>query len=89
MAAIHAKSEGDSDACMSRQRDFFLPDPKPGLLEEQAVFEERPDPVRIRACPQLSDSQEHTRMIHGMSADSELTDAPLRPSGRPMGQDRG
>jgi hypothetical protein len=33
-----------------------------------------------RACPQLGDSQEYSGVIHGMSADSELTDAPLRPS---------
>jgi hypothetical protein len=40
-----------------------------------------------RACPQLEDSQAHYRVIHRRSADSELTDAPLRPSGRSMGQD--
>src|ERR1700722_12243919 len=40
-----------------------------------------------RACPQLEDSQADYRVIHRRSADSELTDAPLRPSGRSMGQD--
>ncbi len=30
------------------QRDLFLSDPEPGLFEEQAVFEERPDAARIR-----------------------------------------
>jgi len=34
-----------------------------------------------RACPQLGDSQEYSGVIHEVSADSELTDAPLRPSG--------
>ena len=34
-----------------------------------------------RACPQLEDSQADYRVIHRQSADSELTDAPLRPSG--------
>ena len=34
-----------------------------------------------RACPQLPDSQVTSRVIHGLSADSELTDASLRPSG--------
>ena len=38
-----------------------------------------------RACPQLEDSQADYRVIHRQSADSELTDAPLRPSGRSMG----
>src|SRR6202043_1635626 len=42
-----------------------------------------------RACPQLEDSQADYRVIHRRSADSELTDAPLRPSGRSMGQDQG
>src|SRR5882672_11012527 len=42
-----------------------------------------------RACPQLEDSQAGYRVIHRRSADSELTDAPLRPSGRSMGQDQG
>jgi DNA-binding winged helix-turn-helix (wHTH) protein len=35
---------------------------------------------KIRACPQLADSQGVWRVIHRMSADSELTDAPLCPS---------
>src|ERR1019366_6949214 len=35
-----------------------------------------------RACPQLGDSQEYSGVIHEVSADSELTDAPLCPSGR-------
>src|SRR5207244_4315406 len=43
----------------------------------------------IRACPQLEDSQAYYRVIRRRSADSELTDAPLRPSGRSMGQDQG
>jgi hypothetical protein len=42
-----------------------------------------------RACPQLVDSQEYSGVIHEVSADSELTDAPLCPSGRSMGQDQG
>src|SRR5712664_2380169 len=42
-----------------------------------------------RACPQLEDSKTYYRVIHRRSADSELTDAPLRPSGRSMGQDQG
>jgi hypothetical protein len=42
-----------------------------------------------RARPQLGDSQEYSCVIHERSADSELTDAPLRPSGRSMGQDQG
>jgi hypothetical protein len=33
---------------MSGQRDLFLTDAEPALFEEQAVFEERPDPARIR-----------------------------------------
>jgi hypothetical protein len=33
---------------MNGQRDLFLSDPEPGLFEEQAVFDQRPDPVRIR-----------------------------------------
>ena len=45
--------------------------------------------IGIRACPQLEDSQADYRVIYRRSADSELTDAPLRPSGRPMGQDQG
>ena len=44
---------------------------------------------QTRACPQLEDSQADYRVIHRRSADSELTDAPLRPSGRSMGQDKG
>ena len=44
---------------------------------------------RYRACPQLEDSQADYRVIHRRSANSELTDAPLRPSGRSMGQDQG
>ena len=43
----------------------------------------------IRACPQLEDSQADYSVIHRASADSQLTDAPLWASGRPMGQDRG
>ena len=34
-------------------------------------------------------SQGYSCVIHERSADSELTDAPLRPSGRSMGQDQG
>src|SRR5580704_13910527 len=34
-------------------------------------------------------SQKYSCVIHERSADSELTDAPLRPSGRSMGQDQG
>ncbi len=53
--------------------------------------------ARIRAGPQLEDSQADYRVdsqadyrvIHRRLADSELTDAPLCPSGRPMGQDQG
>jgi len=37
----------------------------------------------------LEDSQEYSCVIHERSADSELTDAPLRPSGRSMGQEQG
>src|SRR5947207_14789359 len=44
---------------------------------------------QTRACPQLEDSQDYSGVIHGMSADSELTDAPLRPTRRSMGQDQG
>ena len=42
-----------------------------------------------RACPQLEDSPADYRVIYRQSADSELTDAPLCPSGRSMGQDQG
>src|SRR5260370_8023333 len=45
--------------------------------------------VIARACRQLEDSQADYRVIHRRSADSELTDAPLRPSGRSMGQGQG
>jgi hypothetical protein len=44
---------------------------------------------KARACPQLEDSQADYCVIHRRSADSELTDAPLRSSGRSMGQDQG
>jgi hypothetical protein len=33
---------------MNGQSDLFLSDPEPGLFEEPAAFEERPDPARIR-----------------------------------------
>jgi hypothetical protein len=50
----------------------------------------RPESLQqTRACPQLEDSQADYRVIHRRSADSELTDAPLCPSGRSMGQDQG
>jgi len=33
---------------MNGQRDLFLSEPEPALFEEQAVFDGRPDPARIR-----------------------------------------
>src|SRR6516164_1656777 len=41
-----------------------------------------------RACPQLVDSQASGCVIHGRSADSELTDATIRLARRPVGEDQ-
>ena len=38
-------------------------------------------PVKLGRVPQLGDSKEYSCVIHKRSADSELTDAPLRPFG--------
>jgi hypothetical protein len=40
-----------------------------------------PQKSASRACLQLGDSPEVSCVIHGVSADSELTDASIRPSG--------
>ena len=46
---------------------------------ERSVSLEK-DAAKARACPQLGDSQAVGCVFHGLSADSELTDASLRPS---------
>jgi hypothetical protein len=42
--------------------------------------------ARVRACPQLVDSQASSCVIHGDQLDSELTHATIRLTGRPVGE---
>src|ERR1700730_3987504 len=74
---------------LDRPADDGIRMPRKGERVDLRFRNDKPYRIEPRACPQLEDSQDYRCMIHRVSADSELTDAPLRPSGRSMGQDQG